>query len=61
MSIIETFTKIIRGKTKTENVRTADYVIGDFPFATPDAISAELNLLCVYLQFTHVSEFEQNL
>ena len=41
MSIIETFTKIIRGKTKTENVRTADYVIGDFPFATPDAISAE--------------------
>ena len=42
MSIIETFTKIIsRGKTKTENVRTADYVIGDFPFSTPDAISAE--------------------
>ena len=41
MSIIETFTKIIRGKNKTENVRTADYVIGDFPFATPDAISAE--------------------
>ena len=42
MSIIETFTKIInRGKNKTENVRTADYVIGDFPFSTPDAISAE--------------------
>ena len=42
MSIIETFTKIInRGKAKTENVRTSDYVIGDFPFATPDAISAE--------------------
>ena len=42
MSIIETFTKIInRGKTKTENVRTSDYVIGDFPFSTPDAISAE--------------------
>ena len=42
MSIIETFTKIInRGKAKTENVRTSDYVIGDFPFTTPDAISAE--------------------
>ena len=31
----------IRGKNKTENVRTSDYVIGDFPFSTPDAISAE--------------------
>ena len=41
MNIIKTFMQTIRGKNKTENVRTSDYVIGDFPFSTPDAISAE--------------------
>ena len=48
MSIIKTFMQTIRGKTKTENVRTSDYVIGDFPFATPDAISAEsaMRIIC---------------
>ena len=51
MSIIETFTNIINGrKNKTENLRTADYVIGDFPFSNPDALSDEyvMRLSTVY-------------
>ena len=42
MNIIKTFMQTIRGKNKTENVRTSDYIVGDYTKSARTAAESQL-------------------